>query len=422
MVGCPPDRTIPEALFRMSAAPARPKLAAERRTLTGKKVSQMRAAGRLPAVVFGRGLDSDSVSVDTHEFEQLRRHAGPNTLIDLSIDGASAAPVLVHGVQTHRVTRRPLHVDLYVVRMTEELTVDVALVSEGVSEAVENAGGTLLHVIDHVRVRALPDHLPESIHYSIESLRTFDDQIHVRDLRSRPMRRCSPTLTRSSPRCCRRASRRSRSSPRPPRARRVPRRRGRRRGRDACRRGRGRRRGLIAPRSPLLGSVGSPAHHVEHRQPQRHLVPRERRTPLAEPGRELVALLVRRVREQARLVEQRVEVDVALRRPTRGPARRCGRGRRVAGVGISASVALGRFEIAAAGVRLGRVEARVIEDLVGDAIGFVGTLRPLPGDPGEGAAGRSTRRISRSAAGRSSTSWSTNEEIARSKVPSSNGS
>jgi len=182
MVGLRAQSDPPEALFRMSAAPARPKLAAASRSLTGKKVSQMRAAGRLPAVVFGRGLDSDSVSVDTHEFEQLRRHAGPNTLIDLSIDGAAAAPVLVHGVQTHRVTRRPLHVDLYVVRMTEELTVDVALVSEGLSDAVENANGTLLHVIDHVRIRALPDHLPESIHYSIESLRTFDDQIHVRDL------------------------------------------------------------------------------------------------------------------------------------------------------------------------------------------------------------------------------------------------
>jgi large subunit ribosomal protein L25 len=166
----------------MSAAPARPKLAAARRDVTGKKVAYLRRDGRLPAVVFGRGLPSDNLSVDTHEFESLRRHAGPNTLIDLSVDGGAAAPVLVYGVQTHRVTRKPLHVDLYVVRMTEELTVDVALVSEGVSEAIENAGGTLLHVIDHVRVRALPDHLPEAIHYSIESLRTFDDAIHVSDL------------------------------------------------------------------------------------------------------------------------------------------------------------------------------------------------------------------------------------------------
>jgi large subunit ribosomal protein L25 len=166
----------------MSAAPARPKLAATSREVTGKKVAHMRQEGRLPAVVFGRGIDSDNVSVDTHEFEQLRRHAGSNTLIDLSVDGAAAAPVLVYGVQTHRVTRKPLHVDLYVVRMTEELTVDVQLVSEGVSEAIENGGGTLLHVLEHVRVRALPDHLPQSIHYSIDSLATFDDAIHVRDL------------------------------------------------------------------------------------------------------------------------------------------------------------------------------------------------------------------------------------------------
>jgi ribosomal protein L25, Ctc-form len=161
---------------------ARPKLAAASRAIIGKKVAHMRRDGRLPAVVFGRGLESNSVSVDTHEFELLRRHAGPNTLIDLSVDGGSAAPVLVSGVQTSVVTRKPLHVDLFLVRMTEELTVDVPLVSEGTAEAVENGGGTLMHVIEHVRMRALPDHLPQSIHYSIDSLATFDDAIHVRDL------------------------------------------------------------------------------------------------------------------------------------------------------------------------------------------------------------------------------------------------
>jgi large subunit ribosomal protein L25 len=166
----------------MSAAPARPQLAATSRAVTGKKVSYLRRDGLLPAVVYGRGLSSDNVSVNAHEFEQLRRHAGANTLIDLSVDGGKSTPILVQEVQLHRVTRVPLHADLYVVRMTEELTVDVPLVSEGESEAIENAGGTLMHLIEHVRVRALPDHLPQSIHYSIESLRNFDDAIHVRDL------------------------------------------------------------------------------------------------------------------------------------------------------------------------------------------------------------------------------------------------
>jgi large subunit ribosomal protein L25 len=166
----------------MSAAPARPRLAAARREITGKKVSYLRRDGKLPAVVFGRGLESDSLTIDAHEFENIRRNAGANALIDLSVDGGTNTPVLVYGVQTHRVTRRPLHVDLYVVRMTEELTVDVQLVPDGQAEAIETLGGTLLHVLETVRVRALPDHLPQSIHYSIESLATFDDAIHVRDL------------------------------------------------------------------------------------------------------------------------------------------------------------------------------------------------------------------------------------------------
>lgn len=161
---------------------ARPSLRATRRSVTGKKVAQLRREGQLPAVVFGRGIASDAVTLDVKEFDALRRHVGANTLIDLAVDGGKATPVLVHEIQHHPVTRHPLHVDLYVVRMTEELTIDVALVAEGTSAAVADQGGTLLHAIDHVRVKALPDHLPSAIHYSIVSLETFDDVLHVSDL------------------------------------------------------------------------------------------------------------------------------------------------------------------------------------------------------------------------------------------------
>ena len=161
---------------------ARATLAAEHRDVTGKQVAKLRQAGKLPAVVYGRGESSDNVTVDAHEFEQLRRHSGPNALVDLSIDGKKARPVLVHGVQVHPVNRRMLHVDLFLVRMTEELTVDVPLVAIGDSVAVNDHGGTLLHPTESVRVKALPDHLPQSIEYSIETLVDFDTTIHVRDL------------------------------------------------------------------------------------------------------------------------------------------------------------------------------------------------------------------------------------------------
>ena len=161
---------------------ARPTLAALPRKIVGKHVARLRRAGQLPAVVYGHGVASTSVTIDAHDFELLRRKAGPNALVDLSVDGKKADPVLIHDVQVHPVTHRPLHVDLFLVQMTVELTVDVPLVATGVSPAIENDGGTLLHAIESVRIRALPDHLPQSIEYSIESLVDFDTAIHVRDL------------------------------------------------------------------------------------------------------------------------------------------------------------------------------------------------------------------------------------------------
>ena len=161
---------------------ARPTLAAEHREVTGKAVHRMRKAGRLPAVVYGRDAGSTNVSVDAHEFDLLRKHTGPNALVDLSIDGKKPSPVLINSVQVHPVNRRPVHADLFLVRMTEELTVDVPLVAVGDSVAVSQLGGTLLHATETVKVRALPDRLPQSIEYSIESLVDFETAIYLRDL------------------------------------------------------------------------------------------------------------------------------------------------------------------------------------------------------------------------------------------------
>ena len=65
----------------------RPRLAATSRTIIGKGVAHLRKEGRLPAVVFGHGTESEAVSLDAHEFDLLRRHVGASTLVDLSVDG-----------------------------------------------------------------------------------------------------------------------------------------------------------------------------------------------------------------------------------------------------------------------------------------------------------------------------------------------
>ena len=161
----------------------RPRLAAASRTVTGKKVALLRHDGLLPAVVYGHGTSSENVSVIAHDFELLRRHVGASTLVDLSVDGGKTRPVLVSAIQVSPITRKPLHVDLFAVQMTEELTVEVQLVGTGFAPATE-LGGTLMHPTSSVRVRALPDNLPESLHYDLSSLVDYEATITVADLQA----------------------------------------------------------------------------------------------------------------------------------------------------------------------------------------------------------------------------------------------
>lgn len=161
----------------------RPQLAADPREVIGKEVRRLRRDGLLPAVVYGHGHDSESIQIDARTFDDLRRHAGRNALVDLKVGGGRAVPVLLHHVQEHPVNRRPLHADFLVVKMTEEMTVDVPIAMVGESEAVDKQGGTLLHLRDTVQVRALPADLPSSLELDVTPLETFDQVLHVSDLR-----------------------------------------------------------------------------------------------------------------------------------------------------------------------------------------------------------------------------------------------
>ncbi len=157
-------------------------LSATSRTELGKGVAHLRKAGQIPAVVFGHGLASIPVALDAHEFELLRRKVHSNTILELSIDGKDKHRVMIHGIQIDPRDRELLHVDLFALKSGEEVTVEVPLVSTGVAYAADKLGGTLLHNISHIRVRALPEKLPEAIEFSVESLVDFEVAIHLRDL------------------------------------------------------------------------------------------------------------------------------------------------------------------------------------------------------------------------------------------------
>ena len=156
-------------------ATARPTLAAEHREVTGKAVNRLRKAGLLPAVVYGHGVDSTNLTVDAHEFDLLRKHVGPNALIDLSVDGKKADPGPHPGRpdppgQPPPAARGP-------VPRPHDRGADGRRAARGDRRCRMPSiqlNGTLLHPTESVRVRALPDHLPQSIEYSVESLVDFD--------------------------------------------------------------------------------------------------------------------------------------------------------------------------------------------------------------------------------------------------------
>jgi large subunit ribosomal protein L25 len=160
----------------------RPALTAHRREITGKDVARLRRQGILPAVLYGHGEASEPIQIDAKAFETLNRESGRHALIDLKIEGGRTHQAVVHDVQEHPVRRVPLHVDFQLVKMTEEMTMDVQLVPVGTSVAVEKHNGTLLQTLDHIRLRGLPGAMPQSIEYDVSVLDSFEAAIRVRDL------------------------------------------------------------------------------------------------------------------------------------------------------------------------------------------------------------------------------------------------
>lgn len=149
------------------------------RALKGEKV---RAEGILPAVIYGAGGKTESLSMIYTDFEKLFREAGEASLIDLKIDDKDAGKVLVHEVQYDPVRGHMIHVDLIRVNMSKPITAFAELKFIGEAPAVKELGGTLVHNINEVEIKCLPKDLISHIDVDVSLLKTFDDVIKVKDL------------------------------------------------------------------------------------------------------------------------------------------------------------------------------------------------------------------------------------------------
>jgi large subunit ribosomal protein L25 len=157
-------------------------LQAEKREATGKGAARkIRAAGRVPAVVYGQGGEAVAVTLDGHEALRLFQTISvENTLVDLSLDGESIQ-TLVREVQVHPLRPGLLHVDFYRVQKGVKLEVEIPIHLHGTPAGVKSQGGVLQQVIHDLLVLTLPSLIPESFEVDVSGLE-LGDSIHVADL------------------------------------------------------------------------------------------------------------------------------------------------------------------------------------------------------------------------------------------------
>jgi large subunit ribosomal protein L25 len=157
-------------------------------TLTAKNrdikedLDVLRKGGELPAVFYGAGKESASISIPIIEFKKVWQKAGESSTVKITTPTGSV-DVLIHEVQVDPVSDQPIHVDFLVIDMNKKIEVGVPLEFTGVSEAVKGGLGTLVKVLHEVEVEALPADLPHNLTIDISKLETIHSQILVSDIK-----------------------------------------------------------------------------------------------------------------------------------------------------------------------------------------------------------------------------------------------
>ena len=151
------------------------------RTGTGKGVSRkLRAAGEVPAVIYGHGREPQSLTVNAREFSRLaERIRVTSTVIELALDG-KVAKTLIRELQRDPLTRSALHIDFQELVAGEKVNVSVPLRFVGAAQGVKE-GGILEEVMHELEIRVDPAEIPDHIDVDVTAL-TIGHGLHVRDL------------------------------------------------------------------------------------------------------------------------------------------------------------------------------------------------------------------------------------------------
>jgi large subunit ribosomal protein L25 len=156
-------------------------LATEPRTTRGSRPSgRLRREGKVPAVVYGLGTDSVSVTVPSRELQHiLAGEAGANTLISLDVDGESVL-TLARQIHRHPTRGELVHVDFIRIDRDVAVSAEIPIHLQGEATGVRD-GGLLEQLLFHLTIEAMPGNIPVSIEIDVTAL-AIGDQLRVEDI------------------------------------------------------------------------------------------------------------------------------------------------------------------------------------------------------------------------------------------------
>jgi large subunit ribosomal protein L25 len=158
-----------------------PKLSAERRTVVGKQIGQLRRSGKLPAVLYGPGVDSMPIQIDAREAARVLRRVGSAELVDLTVDGVTRK-VLLQDIQRHSMRGNFEHIDFYAVDMARTLRTHIPVHLVGASYAVASLSGVLVRGLTDIEIECLPGDLITAVDVDLSELKEIGSAVYVRDL------------------------------------------------------------------------------------------------------------------------------------------------------------------------------------------------------------------------------------------------
>jgi large subunit ribosomal protein L25 len=158
-------------------------LKAEQREKLGKATKYIRRENQIPAVIFGKGMDSAAVTLGYTDFNKVYQESGETDLIDITC-GDKKYKVLIKDVQFDPVSDKISHVGFYKPDLTEkiEAQVPVEVVGEDINELIKSGVAIALQLLQEITVEALPEDLPHEFKVDVSTITEVGKGITIADL------------------------------------------------------------------------------------------------------------------------------------------------------------------------------------------------------------------------------------------------